>query len=284
MKMNKYNDIDKEIFTKLRDQDIGNIQLLGNAIQTAFFRAEKTALLVDCANHKAMLFFPIRKPYKQEDRKAFAKLVSLLNLIETLEKTGLIYIQPSNAGCELFFYENLKHNFLHGIQRSDIIKEMITQQEQIIYDIDENETVTVRGVKIHKRKSDILYITKDGTKNMQSTDVSCLFDRIYRLLCGRAFPTSSLSRFIDNGYCFDEEKRSIKSLRYAQASFFIAMLALVVSIPCISVWYSNRYAYSTLDTLQYNALVKKLNAIERKGITTDTNIDTLKDSIKLHSK
>ena len=282
--MNKYNDIDKKIFSKLRDQDVGDIKLLGNAIQSEFFRAEETALLVDCANHKAMLFFPIRKPYKQEDRKAFAKLVSLLNFIETLEKTGLIYIQPSNAGCELFFYENFKHNFLHGIQRSDIIKEMITQQEQIIYDIDENETVTVRGVKIHKRKSDILYITKDRTKNMQSTDVSCLFDRIYRLLCGRAFPTSSLSRFIENGYCFDEEKRSIKSLRYAQTSFFIAMLALVVSMPCISVWYSNRYAYSTLDTLQYNAFVKKLNAIGREGITTDANIDTLKDSIKLHSK
>ena len=79
-------------------------------------------------------------------------------------------------------------------------------------------------------------------------------------------------------------KRSIKSLRYAQASFFIAMLALVVSMPCISVWYSNRYAYSTLDTLQYNVLVKKLNAIGREGTTTDANIDTQKDSIKLHSK
>lgn len=36
--------------------------------------------------------------------------------------------------------------------------------------------------------------------------------------------------------------------------------------------------------LQYKVLVKKLNAIGRKGITTDANIDTLKDSIKLHSK
>lgn len=54
--MNKYNDIDKEIFPKLRDQDVGDIKLLGNTIQMVFFRAEETALLVDCSNHKAMLF------------------------------------------------------------------------------------------------------------------------------------------------------------------------------------------------------------------------------------
>lgn len=113
--MHNYNKVEKEIIDLLRDQDVRDIKLLGNTIQKAFFRAEKTAMLVDCANHKAKLFFPLRKPCNHEDRKEFAQLVSLLNFIDVLEQKGLIYLQPTNAGCELFFYENFKHSFLHGI-------------------------------------------------------------------------------------------------------------------------------------------------------------------------
>lgn len=270
--MYNYNNTEKETLALLRDQDIGDIKLLGNTIQKAFFRAEKTALLVDCVSHKAMLFYPICKQYRHEDRKAFAQLVSLLNFIETLEKSGLIYIQPPSAACELFFYENFKDSFLQGVQKNSIIKDAITQQELIVYDIDKTKTINVLGVRTPTVKSDILYIEKNGTNIMQSTDVSSLYDRIYRLLCGRAFPTSSLSRFIDNGYCFDEEKRSITSLRYAKASFFIAMLALIASMPCISVWYSNQHAYSTIDSVQYNTLIKKLDALEKGENATDTKL------------
>ena len=80
--MHNYNKVEKEIFDLLRDQDVRDIKLLGNTIQKAFFRAEKTAILVDCANHKANLFYPLRKPYNHEDRKEFAQLVSLLNFID----------------------------------------------------------------------------------------------------------------------------------------------------------------------------------------------------------
>ena len=274
--MDNYSSIEKEVLILLRDQEVCDIKLLGNAIQKAFFRERETALLVDCSHRKASLFFPICKQYSYEDRKVFAQLVSLLNFIENIEKSGLIYIQPSAAECELFFYENFKHSFLHGIQKNGIIKEAITQQEFIVYDVDKN-SIEVLETQIPKIKSDILYVEKTGTRIMQSTDVSSLYDRIYRLLCGRAFPTSVLSRFIDNGYCFDEEKRSMKSLRYAQGSFFIAMLALFVSMPCISVWYSNRHAYSTIDSVQYNTLIKKLDTIEMKSKATDVMLQKQAD-------
>lgn len=263
--MHNYNKVEKEILDLLRDQDVRDIKLLGNTIQKTFFHTDVTAMLVDCANHKAELFYSIRNPYNHEDRKEFAQLVSLLSFIEALEKNGLIYLQQSNAGCELFFYENFKHDFLHGIKKNCNIKEVISQQEQIVYDAEEYVAIDLNGVKSPKIKSDFLYIEKNGTRTMRSTDVSSLYDRINRFLCSRAFPTSALSRFIDNGYCFDEEKRSINSLRYAKASFYIAMLALLVSMPCISVWYSNQHAYSTIDTVQYNTLIKKLDAIEKNG-------------------
>lgn len=117
-------------------------------------------MLVDCANHKAKLFYPLRTPYNHEDRKEFAQLVSLLNFIDVLEQKGLIYLQPTNAGCELFFYENFKHSFLHGIQKNDNVKEAISQQEQIIYDTDEYEVIDMQGVKVPKVKSDFLFIAR----------------------------------------------------------------------------------------------------------------------------
>ena len=92
--MHNYNKVEKEIFDLLRDQDVRDIKLLGNTIQKAFFRAEKTAILVDCANHKAKLFYPLRKPYNHEDRKEFAQLVSLLNFIDVLEQKGRKHPTP----------------------------------------------------------------------------------------------------------------------------------------------------------------------------------------------
>lgn len=278
--MTYYTNIEKEILVLLRNQDVSDIKPLGNTIQIACFCAVKSALLVDCANRKVMLFYPIRKPYKHEDRIEFAKLVSLLSFIETLEKKGLIYLQPSNAGCEFFFYKNFNDSFLQGFQKDGITRNVISRQERIVYDIGEENKIDMQAVKYPKKKSDFLFIAKDGHKVMQSTDASCLYDRIYSLLCSRAFPTSALSRFINNGYCFDEEKRSIKSLRYAKASFYIAMFALLVSMPCISVWYSNRNAYSTIDTCQYNALIKKLDAIDKNGKAIDASSNIQEDSIK----
>ena len=247
---------EKKALEYLSNQDVEDIKLVGQTIKSAFFKAGETALLIDCASQKAKLFFPIRQTYKREDRIEFAKLVSLLNFIESLEKNGLVYLQPSNAGCELFFYENFDGSFLLGFPKDANTKGVITQQERIVYAIDKNNP--------QGRKSDILYIKKNDSPIMQSVDVSSLYERIYKFLCCCAFPTTALYRFIDKGYCFDEEKRSIKSLGYARVSFFVAMVALIVSVPPISIWYSNRYSYSTMDTLQYQNLMRKLDAIGKK--------------------
>ena len=290
--MHNYNKEEKEILVLLRDQDVRDIKLLGNVIQNTIFRTGNTAMLVDCTSKKAKLFFPLRMSYCHEDRMEFARLISLLNFIEVLEKNGLIYLHPSVAESELFFYENFERGFLYGIQKDSNVKKAISQKEQIVYDTDEHETIGIQGVNSAKIKSDSLFIARDGTRIMQSVDVSSLYNRIYRLLCCRAFPTSALSRFIDNGYCLDEEKRSINSLRYAKASFYIAILALLVSIlallvsmPCISVWYSNQHAYSTIDSVQYNTLIKKLDSIETNSKTTGVELKSKQnDNINCNRK
>lgn len=260
--MNRYTKDEKAIFRLLCEQYITDIKLVGNAIQSVSFKSGNSALLVDCCSKTAKLFYPIRTPYEKEDSKEFAKLVSLLSLIEEAEKKGLIYIQQSNANSELFFYENFKENFLMGCPVDLSVKHHITQCEKIEIDIDTTHTNPLQGVQTPTIKSDFLYIVKDGKRIMQSTDVTSLYERIEYYLCSRAFPTSVLSRFIDNGFCLDEEKRSIHSLKISIVSFFVAMLALVVSMPCVSVWYSNKHAYSTMDSVQYHQLLNKVDTIK----------------------
>lgn len=260
--MNRYNKDEKSIFKQLCNQDVADIKLVGNTIQCVSFKSSNSALLVDCHNKTAKLFYPIRTPYEKEDSKEFAKLVSLLSLIEEAEKKGLIYLQPTNAGCDLFFYENFKGTFLMGTPVDLSVKYSITQSEKIVYEMDRTNTVSVQNIQVPTQNPNILYITKDGNKIMRSTDVTSMYVRIERYLCSRAFPTSALSRFIDNGFCLDEEKRSVRSLRISIASFFVAMLALVVSMPCVSVWYSNKHGYSTMDTVQYQRLLNKVDTIK----------------------
>lgn len=279
--MNRYTKEEKAIFRLLCEQDITDIKLVGNVIQSVPFKSGTSALLVDCSNKTAKLFYPIKSQNKHEDRKEFVKLVSLLSLIEEAEKKGLIYIQQSNANCELFFYENLKENFLMGCPVDLSVKHHITQCEKIEFDIDTTNTVPLQGEQAATIKSDPLYITRNGKRIMRSTDVTCLYERIEHYLCCRAFSTSVLSRFIDNGFCLDEEKRSITSLKYSIASFFVAMLALIVSMPCISVWYSNKYGYSTMNSVQYQQLLNKVDTIKESLIENNETkkIGKIKSSI-----
>lgn len=260
--MSRYTKDEQAIFKQLCNQDVADIKLVGNTIQRISFKSSNSALLVDCRNKTAKLFYPIRTPYEKEDRKEFAKLVSLLSLIEEAEKKGQIYLQTTNAGCELFFYENFKGTFLMGGPANFSVKHSITQSENIVYEIDRTNTVEQATQQVPTLNPNILYITKDGNKIMRSTDVTSMYARIEHYLCGRAFPTSALSRFIDNGFCLDEEKRSIKSQKISIASFFVAMLALVISMPCVSVWYSNNHGYSTMDTIQYQQLLNKVDTIK----------------------
>lgn len=267
--MNRYTKDEKAIFKQLCNQDVADIKLVGNTIQHISFKSGNSALLVDCQNKTAKLFYPMRTPYKKEDRKEFAKLVSLLSLIEEAEKKGLIYLQPTNADCDLFFYEKFKGTFLMGGPKDLSVKYSITQNEKIVYDIDKTNTVSVHDKQVPTLASKILYITKDGNRIMSSIDVTSMYARIEHYLCCRAFPTSALSRFIDNGFCLDEEKRSISSLNISIASFIVAMFALVVSMPCFSVWYSNKYGYSTMDTVQYQQLLNKMDTIKASFVGKD---------------
>lgn len=264
--MKRYSHEEQKALCLLCNQDILHLRYVGNAIQSVFFKAEKCALLMEQDSRKALLFFPTDSK-KEENCRTFAQFVSLLSLIEHAEKNRLIYLQPLETAGDIFFYENFDGSFFYGVQQNENVKHNISQREKIVYDI---------------RNHNLLYIELDGKRIMESMDVSNLYDLIKKLLCSRGFPTSALARFINNGYCFDEEKRSIWSLRFSIASFFSAMLALIVSMPCISVWYSNKHGYTTIDTIQYRQLVNSIHTLQLNGKQNEV-IDTL-DQDKYHKE
>lgn len=241
----------------LRDQKIADIKYLGTAIKDVYFCSRKCALYLEPVNKKAYLFYP--KGQQHADRLCFARLVSLVTFIEYLENKGLIYLQPTQMNHDVLFYQNYNHSFLLSNRPTPDVKCVISQQEFIRYDLSPTPTtikgnggVTIQGCQL---QSDILYITDaNGTRYMASTDASSLYDKLYEFLCCKAYPTESLRRFIENGYCTDDEKRNKISLWISRASFLVALLALFFTSPWFSTPYSNEHGYSTIEQHQFDTL------------------------------
>lgn len=257
--MKRYTKVEENLFRLLCSQDVEGIDCVGNVIQSSVFKSGTSALLVNRNEKTVKLFYAISND-RNKDRKEFASLVSLMSLMEEAEINGLIYLQPIKLDSEWFFYENYK-GFLHGCDEGVEVMRSISQREKIVYDIRNANTSQSQSKSGAITNSNVLYIEKDKSRIMRSADVSDLYERVEQYLCRRAYPTSKLFRFIDNGFCLDEEKRSVTSLRYSKASLFISIAAFIISTPFVSVWYSNKYAYSTVDTIQYRQLLQKVDTV-----------------------
>lgn len=256
--MHTYTNIEKQMLIALRDQNITDIMYLGAAIKEVYFCSRQCALLMEPASKKAKLFYPLGE--KHADKKCFASLVSLVTFLDHLVDEGLIYLQPTLMNHEVLFYQNFDHSFLLGGERpAPDVKHVITHQEFIRYDLSPTPT-TIKGpsgltIPARQLQSETLFITDaEGNRYMASTDVSSLYDKLYGLLCSRAYPTESLRRFIENGYCTDDERRNKISLWLSQASFFVALLALILTSPLVTTCYTNEHGYSTIEQHQFDTL------------------------------
>lgn len=247
----------------LRDQSITDIGYLGIAIKGVFFTSRKCALYLEPSKRKACLFYPINE--KHADRQTFSRLISLITFIEYLQQENLVYLQPTQMNHDVLFYQNYNSSFLLGGMYDPDVKYAITKDEYLRIDL----SPTPATIKLPNGgsflagqiKSDLLFITDaKGNCYLQSTDVSSLYDKLYSLLCCRAFPTETLSRFIQNGYCTDDEKRNKRSLTLSRASFLVALLALILTSPCVTTPYSNHHGYTTIEQSQFDTLKTAIKA------------------------
>lgn len=261
--MHTFTNIEKRMLQALRDQDVKDIRYLGATIKDIFFPSHECALYMEPSNKKAFLFFPAGKHLA--DRESFASLISLVTFIEYLKKENLIYLQPAQMQNDILFYENYNHSFLFGESKQADVKHIISKQEYIRMDLSsEHSTIEVPGmgaIPVGKLQSDRLFITDAaGNRHLESTNVDSLFDKLYELLCGRAFPTETLSRFISNGYCTDEEKRNKRALRISWGSFIVAFIALVLTSPLVTTCYTNKKGYTTIEQHQFDTLKTIISA------------------------
>ena len=255
--MHTFTDIEKRMLQALRDQDVKDIRYLGTTIKDIFFPSHECALYMEPSNKKAFLFFPAGKHLA--DRESFASLISLVTFIEYLKKENLIYLQPAQMRHDVLFYENYNHSFLFGESKPADVKYTISKQEYIRLDMSQTTSTINAGnmgaIPVGKLQSDRLFITDAaGNRHLESTNVDSLFDKLYELLCGRAFPTETLSRFISNGYCTDEEKRNKRALRISWGSFIAAFIALVLTSPLVTTRYTNKKGYTTIEQHQFDTL------------------------------
>lgn len=255
--MHTFIDVEKRMLQALRDQDVKDIRYLGTTIKDIFFPSHKCALYMEPSNKKAFLFFPAGKHLA--DRENFASLISLVTFIEYLKKENLIYLQPSQMQHDVLFYENYNNSFLFGESRPADVKYVISKQEYIRLDLlPKPTTIKVPGMgenPASKLQSDRLFITDAaGNRHLESTNVDSLYDKLYELLCSRAFPTETLSRFIANGCCTDEEKRNKRALYISCGSFIVAFIALVLTSPLVTICYTNKKGYTTVEQHQFDTL------------------------------
>lgn len=261
--MHTFTDIEKKMLKALRDQSITDIGYLGIAIKDVFFTSRKCALYLEPSQRQACLFYPTNE--KHADRQTFSRLISLITFIEYLQQENLVYLQPTQMNHEVLFYQNFDHSFLLGGKYDPDVKHAITKDEFLRIDLSPTPA-TVKlpnggSVQAGQVRSDLLFITDaKGNRFLQSTDVSSLYDKLYSLLCCRAFPTETLRRFIQNGYCTDDENRNKRSLILSRASFLVALLALILTSPWVATPYSNQHGYTTIDQTQFDTLKSAIKA------------------------
>lgn len=292
--MHTFTQNEKKILKVIRDQNIEDINYLGSAIKDVFFPSHQSALYLEPSSKKAFLFYPTGQ--KHADRRLFARLISLVTFIEYLQKENLIYLQPTGMNHDVLFYENYKHSFLFGGKNDPDVKYAITQQEFLRIDLSPEPVIVdvpnIGTIKAGQIKSDRLFITDAaGKRYLESTNVSSLYDRLYLLLCSRAFPTETLSRFISNGFCSDEEKRNKHSLCLSRASFLVALVALILTSPWFATPYNNNNGYTAIEQHQFDTLkailakpAESTSEIPKDSLnnkTTKININNQSDNYRI---
>lgn len=255
--MHTFTDIEKRMLQALRDQDVKDIGYLGITIKDVFFPFHECALYMEPSNKKAYLFFPSGKHLA--DRECFAGLISLVTFVEYLKKENLIYLQPTQMQHDILFYENYSNSFLIGGSKPYDVKHMISKQEYIRMDMSSGTTTinvsSMGAIPVGNLLSDRLFITDvAGNRYMESTNVDSLYEKLYELLCSRAFPTETLSRFIANDYCTDDERRNKRALHISWGSFIAAFVALILTSPSVSTCYTNKKGYTTIEQHQFDTL------------------------------
>ena len=174
------------------------------------------------------------------------KIVSVLSFIDKLEKEGLVYII------------NDERNALFCSQK----------QTQLAVKIEGGYVVLNYRIKLNDEEIEVR--DELGRKVLIGYRVSeSLSCAIKHFLGNSIYPTESLMDLVHNNFKLTEDK----SLKYAICSFWVAIFAIILSIFAVPI--SNKWGVTTLNSQQYDSLIKSINGLTRKGTVDSIEVENM---------
>lgn len=178
-----------------------------------------------------------------ENKKIFyQEIIELLEWLEYLEDEHLIYVGDNT--------KELKHLYYKGATMFSM------GQIESEYNIGTNLILNVLDGKASIAYNGKCILSGDGGPNY-------LYEKFRHFFSSIIYPTISLSNFVKNDFLTEEQLNINKSLNLARWGVWISLFVATLS-PIVTVWISNEFGISTLNSDQYNKLIE---GITRKGDT-----------------
>lgn len=179
-------------------------------------------------------------------REELIKIVSVLSFIDRLEKEGLVYII------------NDERNALFCSQ----------SQTQLALKVEGGYEVLNFRIKLNDEEIEVR--DEFGYKVLTGYRVSESMSRAIKHFMGNSiYPTESLMDLVHNNFKLTEDK----SLKYAICSFWVAIFAIILSIFAVPI--SNKWGVTTLNSQQYDSLIKSINVLTRKGTVDSIEVENM---------
>lgn len=179
-------------------------------------------------------------------REELIKIVSVLSFIDRLEKEGLVYII------------NDERNALFCSQ----------SQTQLALKVEGGYAVLNYRIKLNEEEFEVR--DELGRKVLIGYRVSESLSRAIKHFMGNSiYPTESLMELVHNNFKLTEDK----ALIYTKYSFWTAIFAMLLSMCAVPI--SNKWGVTTLDSRQYDSLIKSINGLTRKETVDSIEVENM---------
>lgn len=245
--MARFSDKEKLLLMEINKSDcISDIYSLASKI----YGIENLSLLLLKLDSNNVIVLTKETLDEKLRREELIKIVSVLSFINKLEKEGLVYIINDERKA-LFCSQN---------------------QTQLALKVEGGYEVSNYRIELNDEEIDVR--DKLGRKVLTGHRVSESLSRAIKYFLGNSiYPTESLLDLVHNNFKLTEDK----SLKYAICSFWVAIFAIILSIFAVPI--SNKWGVTTLNSQQYDSLIKSINGLTRKG-----TVDSLEfENILLHT-
>lgn len=241
--MARFSDKEKLLLKEISKREcISDIYSLASKI----YGIENLSLLLLKQDIDNVIVFTKETLDEELRREELIKIVSVLSFIDKLEKEGLVYII------------NDERNALFCLQKQTLLAVEVEGGYEVL-----NFRIKLNDEEIEVRD-------EFGYKVLTGYRVSESMSRAIKHFMGNSiYPTESLMDLVHNNFKLTEDE----ALKYTKYSFLTAIFAMLLSMCTVPI--SNKWGVTTLNSQQYDSLIKSINGLTRKGTVDSIEVENM---------